>query len=372
MNNVKIFHMADVHLDAPFSSLSPTEAELARRSLRSAFVSALFTAKNRGVDIFLIAGDLFDSEYVTPETRDFLCAKLSEYKEMRFFIAPGNHDPYTDSSPYATMPLPENVHVFRGKGAAVIKELGVAVYGVGFTSAETTESPLSDLPELDKSLINIMVCHGDLGASSSVYGPISKDEIARSGFDYIALGHIHKTSGVLEEGGVHYAYSGCTEGRGFDETGDKGALIGTVSKGEVSLSFLSLARRKYAVETIDTSNVESRAELIEAIRKAMIPYGYDTHLRVVLTGSPKAVISVGAEFFETGGSNPMSLEIKDKSTPRISLTKTEGETTLLGVFTRRMQNKLDTLPADSKEREIYAAAMRMGLLALDGRDVTGV
>ncbi len=372
MSSVKIFHMADVHLDAPFSSLSPTEAELARRSLRSAFVSALFTAKNRGVDIFLIAGDLFDSDYVTPDTRDFLCAKLSEYKDMRFFISPGNHDPYTETSPYATMPLPKNVHVFRGKGVAVIEELGVAVYGVGFTSAETTESPLSGLPQLDKSLINIMVCHGDVGVPSSPYGPISKEEIAKSGFDYLALGHIHKASGVLSEAGVHYAYPGCTEGRGFDETGDKGAFIGTISKGEADLSFISLARRKYAVETLDISDVEDRTELVDAVRTLMLPYGSDTHLRIVLTGTPKAIINIGAEFFETGGSNPMTLEIKDKSTPRISLTEAEEKTTLMGVFTRRMQEKLDLLPEGSEERETYGAAMRMGLLALNGRDVTGV
>lgn len=372
MDSVRIFHMADAHLDAPFTTLSPTEAENARRSLRSAFAAALLAAKNRGVQLFLIAGDLFDSAYVTPDTKEFLCEKLKEYGDIRFFISAGNHDPYNESSPYKTIAFSENVHVFTNKSKVVIEELGVAVYGAPFTSSEERESPLSSLPPLDKSLINILVCHGDVGASDSPYGPVSLNEIGGSGFDYVALGHVHKRTEVLCSGGVHYAYSGCIEGRGFDETGDKGGLLGTVGKGVAELSFFPLARRKYAVEKVDLSGVEDRAEAMEAIKAVMRPYGGDTHLRLVLTGTTKGLLGIREELFETGGSNPVSIEIQDKTLPMPRLTEAEKQNTLRGVFLRRMQERLRTVDKNSAEYAVCVKALKIGLAALDGRDISGV
>lgn len=372
MENVKIFHMADAHLDAPFSTLPPNEAELARRSLRSAFAAAVLAAKNRGVQLFFISGDLFDSDYITPDTREFVCDKLADFPSCRFFIAPGNHDPFNELSPYGTMPLPSNVHVFRGRERVSVEELGVDVYGYGFTDARNTESPIVGHPDLDKSKINILVCHGDVGALESAYGPITHKQIGESGFDYIALGHIHKGSGVLCENGVYYAYPGCIEGRGFDEVGDKGALCGTVGKNGADLAFLSLARRKYAVEQLDISDMEERTQVVEAIRDLMRPYGSDTHLRVVLKGMPTRLFTVKAELFETGGSNPVSVEIVDKSVPMPRLTDIEKEKTLRGTFVRRMQARLATVDADSEEYAACQTVMRLVLAALDGRDITGV
>ena len=372
MDSVRIFHMADAHLDAPFTTLSPREAELARRSLRSAFAAALLAAKNRGVKLFLIAGDLFDSTYVTPDTKDFVCRRLKEYGDIRFFISPGNHDPYDENSPYRTMPFSDNVHIFDGKSVVRLEELGVAVYGSPFTSSEMRESPLKGLPPINPELINILVCHGDVAAGDSPYGPISLKELGDSGFDYVALGHIHRSTGVLCHGGVHFAYPGCIEGRGFDETGDKGALVGSVSKGRAELGFLSLARRKYAVETVDVSGMESRTGAIEAIRSVMRPYGSDTHLRLVLTGTPAVLLGITEELFATGGSDPASIEILDKTLPMPRLTEAEKKNTLRGVFLRRMQDRLSGLDGDSEEYALLVRALKIGLAALDGRDITGV
>ncbi len=372
MNSVRIFHMADAHLDAPFTTLPPWEADSARISLKSAFAAAILAAKNRGVQLFFIAGDLFDGAYVTPDTKEFVCEKIAQFPECKFFIAPGNHDPYDGNSHYKRMRLPENVFVFGEKQCVDIPELGVCVYGCGFTAQDMAESPVTGYPTLDKEKINILVCHGDLGASSSPYGAISKDEIAKSGFDYIALGHIHKASGVQCENGVYYAYPGCIEGRGFDETGDKGALFGTVEKGAVNLSFLSLARRKYIETELDISGVAERAAALEMIRAALRPYGGDTRVRLTLTGSPEEAFVIKSEGLEGGGSAPAMVEIIDKTSPALKLTQIEKENTLRGVFCRRMQAKLAQLAPDSEEYAMCQKALRLGLAALDGRDIAGV
>lgn len=372
MDSVRIFHMADAHLDAPFSSLPPREADSARLSLKSAFAASVLAAKNRSAQLFFIAGDLFDGACVTPDTKELVCRVIASFPECRFFIAPGNHDPQGAASHYGRLDMPKNLHVFGAKEAVRIDELGVDVYGCGMGAYDPAESPVCGYPALDAGRINILVCHGDLGGRDPEYAPITREEIGRSGFDYVALGHIHKCSGVLCENGVHYAYPGCIEGRGFDETGEKGALFGTVSKGDAQLSFLPLARRKYAAVTLDLTGVGERAEAMELIRAALRGYGGDTRVRLTLTGATDGAFAIKPEGLDGGGSLPAYVEIADKTLPAPRLTDIEKENTLRGVFCRRLQARLATLDAESRQYAACVKALKLGLAALDGRDVTGV
>lgn len=371
MDSVKIFHIADLHLDAPFTGVNAAEAASCKNGLRSAFAKAVLAAKNRGVQLFFIAGDLFDGAFVSPDTEEFLAEKFASYPECRFFISPGNHDPYTAGSFYAKGLLPANVHVFKDKERVELDDLGVDVYGVGFTSGACTESPLTGYPALRADRINILVCHGDIGAENSIYGPIKKEDIGLLPFDYIALGHIHKASGVMEKNGVHYAYSGCIEGRGFDETGDKGGLYGTVSKGAAELSHFSLSVRRYETVEVDISGMESRLQVTDAVRDSVKHYG-GMRVRVVLTGRPKTAFFISADMFSTGGSDPDYIEIKDKSVPALDLGVIEQENTLRGAFYRRMNGRINALAEDDPQREVCVAALKAGLAALDGRDPTEV
>lgn len=371
MDSVKIFHIADVHLGAPFSGAAPAEAAARRMGLEAALARAVIAAKKRGVQLFFISGDLFDSEYVRPSDAELLTDKLGSFPDCRFFISPGNHDPYGTGSFYERVKLPANVHVFREKSRVELDDLGVDVYGFGFDSARCEESPVKGYPPLRSDRINILVCHGDVGSEGSPYGPISKADIALSGFDYIALGHIHKASGVLCEGGVHYAYPGCIEGRGFDEAGDKGGLCGTVGKGTVSLEHVSLSARRYEIAELDITGFESRSEVVTAINEALKPYS-GARVRVLLVGRPTDAFYISAAAFETGGSNPDYIEIKDKSRPSVSFTEIEKENTLRGAFYRRMNERIESVDADDPKREIYISALKAGLAALEDRDIEEV
>lgn len=371
MNGVKIFHIADVHFDTPFSALTPEEAASCKNSLRSAFSKAVLAAKNRGVELFFIAGDLFDSRFVSPDTLEFVKEKIASYPSCRFFIAPGNHDPYGEGSFYAKGDLPENVHVFREKARVELDELGVDIYGFGFTKEHCGEGPLTGYPERRKDRINILVCHGDLGGREGAYAPFTEKDVAASGFDYIALGHIHKASGIMRQGDSFYAYPGCIEGRGFDETGDKGGLIGTVCKGSVELSHFSLSIRRYEIAEVDISGAETRLQVMEAIRNAIRPYG-GTRLRVVLTGRPKNAFYISADLFETGGSCPEYIEIKDETVPCPDFTEIEAENTLRGAFFRRMRERIEETEEGTAEREMAVRALKAGLAALEGRELSEV
>lgn len=363
--SVKIFHCADLHLDTPFS-LSPLKAEKRNAELRVAFSNAISYAKDREVDLFFIAGDLFDSRFVTIETAEWVIGEISKLGKCRFFITPGNHDPFTEESPYNLLSWSSNVTIFKEKQRVEIPELGVDVYGCGFVSNSMLDSPITGYPELNNDRINILVCHGDVGMPISKDGPIMFSDIEKSGFDYIALGHIHQSDGVNVLGKTSYAYSGCVEGRGFDELGYKGALFGTVSKGEVSLKGIRLSQKRFEIARINMDPYASKLELIETIKKNIKAFGSDTALRIVLEGEMPEGIIITEKDIDNLSSKPHYMEIVDNTYPHTELGDVENVMTLRGVFYSMMKEYIES---NEEDREIALKALRYGLSALADRNI---
>ena len=133
--SVKIVHAADFHLDSAFGALSTEQARQRRRESRELLTRLCNYVNQNGVDLVLLAGDLFDSDTTYRETLEALSEALGAM-QARVFIAPGNHDPYSAKSPYATLSWPENVHVFTSKTVERVElpELQCAVYGAAFTA----------------------------------------------------------------------------------------------------------------------------------------------------------------------------------------------------------------------------------------------
>jgi DNA repair exonuclease SbcCD nuclease subunit len=365
-NVVKIFHMADAHLDAPFSISSPSESEMRRIQLRGAFSSAVLYAKSEKVDIFLISGDFFDARFVTKDTVETVIREFASFPQCKFFISPGNHDPYNDASVYKNIVFPENVHIFSGSKEAVrISELGVAVYGVGFTGAEYISSPVVGYGKLDREQINILVCHGDIGGSK--HGPVSVNEIASSGFDYIALGHIHKGTDVLKAGETYYAYPGCLQGRSYDETGHGGAFCGLVGKRNVQLEKKSFSKKHYEWIYCDISEAENKSHAVEILRGEIRKFDSDTSLRITLTGTVKTPIIILDKDFGESNALPYRIEIEDKTVLLPDFTAIEQENTLKGMFYKRVCSKIQF--ATGEEKKMLEEALKLGLASLDGRDI---
>ena len=367
---IKVFHCADIHLDSPFAMLSPREAAKRRTELRAAFTSALMLAQKAKMDIFLISGDLFDSEYVTRDTREMLLREFAKTPEMRIFIAPGNHDPITAGSFYETAEFPKNVHVFKGERECVhIPELNADIYGFGFTSKNYLSSPVAGWQIQNKDRINILVCHGDNTSASSVTGPVTKKDIAESGFDYIALGHIHKASGLQCENGVYYSYPGCIEGRSFDELGYKGAMYGIIEKGNVNMQAVRLSKSRYEIATVDISDAADKSRAIEIIRNEIRQFTDDTALRLILTGETETPMLISPNEIGSGCEYPFFIEITDKTYLKPNLTQLEQSNTLKGVFCRKMAELIAQAPPDTEEYRVLTLALKYGISALEDRNV---
>ena len=87
--SVKIVHAADFHLDSAFGALSAEQARQRRRESRELLTRLCNYVNQNGVDLVLLAGDLFDSDTTYRETLEALSEALGAMR-ARVFIAPGN------------------------------------------------------------------------------------------------------------------------------------------------------------------------------------------------------------------------------------------------------------------------------------------
>lgn len=359
---IKLVHAADFHLDSPFSALSAEQAAQRRAEQRQIIERLADFTNDFGAELLLLAGDLFDSALCYAESEECLCRALGRVK-ARVFISPGNHDYYSQRSPWARMKLPENVHVFTSSTPQRVElpELGCAVWGAAFTGEHT---PPSLVGFHASGAQDIMVLHGDTENAASPYGYISEEMIAASGLSYLALGHIHAASGLKRAGNTFYAYPGCPIGRGFDETGEKGVLAGEISAGGCRMDFVSLGARRYEIRSVDVSTAED-ASAVEALLRAEISGGERDIWRLVLTGERDGAADLRAL---RSALEPLccALEIKDRTRPKLSLWSALDENTLKGVFLRRMKERYDA--AQGEEREKILLAARYALAALENRE----
>ena len=355
--SIKILHTADLHMDSPFETLGADLAAARRGEQREMLGRVADLVNSGGVELVLCSGDLLDSASSYYETAQALIAAFSDMR-AEVFIAPGNHDYYCAKSPYSYLDFSPNVHIFKSSQMESVElpRLGCRVYGAAFTS--TSSRPLlTGFRAEDDGFINIMAMHGDI--AGDIYNKITPQEIAASGLDYLALGHIHAFSGIKKSGGTTYAYPGCPLGRGFDETGRRGVITGEVSKGGADLRFTPLGGREYRIVEIDLTG---KSDVISAICDGTTQEDKQSICRVLLRGEYEggfdcdAVVSALIRVF-------YHVSVKNETRPRRDLWKGAGEDTLRGLFLSEMRSQYDAAGEDMKEQ--ITLAVRYGLAALD-------
>ncbi len=357
---IKILHAADFHLDSPFDSLSDEKARERRREQRELFMSLAELCENERVQAVLLPGDLLDSERSGFETSELLEEVLGRIR-AEVFIAPGNHDFLSPLSPYSVLTLSPNVHIFKTSEITKLSfpEKGFTVWGAGFTNSSSPPL-LAGFKPLREPGVNLMLLHGDLNMPKSPYNPIAEAEIAASDMDYVALGHVHSFGGFKRAGGTCYAYSGCPEGRGFDETGEKGVIIGTVGEGVCDLKFHPLGGRRYETLALDlTEKRDAEAALLEALPRES---GRDIY-KIVLQGEFDGDLDL-SRLQEAAESRIYAATIRDNTRVRRDIWAKAEEDTLGGLYIRMLRGRYEAAKTD-EEREKIILAVRYGLSALE-------
>ena len=368
MDSVRILHCADLHIGAECGFLG-TKSRTRKAEVKKTFHRILEICKEEKTDLLLIAGDMFDDVSVSSETLGEIRDAIAALEHCKVVIASGNHDPATPDSPYMLENFwPDNVILFTSQPETrLLPELGVRLVGGGFTGMYCYQSMLRKLPAFDDGLINIGVMHADFVSDNarSDYNAVTQRMILMSGLDYLALGHIHKRTEVLKAGNTGYAYPGCPEGQGFDETGDKGVYIGTVEKGYCKLEYRSVCKRKVTELAVDITDITTRKELIDLLRRNMEEENgadYREHIyRLTLVGEPKDDMCRNTEEILEEFDDIWYLKIKNKTRPRINPEELVQENSLRGIFVKQMTQLAGTVPEEQRE-----LALRLGLRAFFG------
>ena len=318
--------------------------------------------------MILIAGDLFDSGYVSPETRE-LCLSLFEGFGGYVVIAPGNHDPRSAGSFYATERLPENVRVFEGSELEQIDfpDLKTTVAGYAFTSAALPQSPLAVSGPAPHEELYVLCAHAELDTPTSRYAPVTTAEIERYAFDYAALGHVHNP----HVGTERIRYCGFPEGRSFDELGDGTVLIVDLAiDREPAVSVHDVSDERYLWQEISLDGVASLEEACGIIGDAVEGVGgKPTNLRIDVTGTvcPDVLPDLSVLAAELG-EKVVTLELRDHTLCLPDKAYLEKDTTLRGEFYRSLLPELMSDDVDERLRALRA--LKIGLAAIDGKDFT--
>ena len=344
---MKLLHSADWHLDSPLQGRAASLKEALLRLPRQ----VVEAAKAHHCDLLLLSGDLFDGP-ASPESIRAVKDALGS-AGMPVFIAPGNHDFVSTTSPWRTQVWPENVHIFTDAQiqSVALPRLDCRVYGAAFTDAYMA-AQLADFQAQQRERWAIGVFHGDPTQAASPYNPITAEQIRDSRLHYLALGHIHK-GGQLRMGGTLCGWPGCPMGRGFDETEEKGVYLVTLEEG-CALEFLPL-------ETPRFYDWECPAEGDpEAALEAMLPaLGNAHHYRITLTGECAAPDL--AELQRQFARFP-NLQLRDQTVPPLDLWENAGEDTLEGTYFALLRQAMEGQDEETCRKITLAARISRQLL----------
>jgi exonuclease SbcD len=355
---VKFIHTADIHLDSPLRGLEVHEdapVEEIRGATRRAFDNLIAMAIEEGVDFILIAGDLYDGDWKDYQTGLFFARQMGRLFKagIKVFIVSGNHDAASQST--KAMPLPGNVTLFPSKKPRSVKldEFGVIIHGQSYSYHSVTENLSSQFPQRDSNYFNIGLLHTSLTGREGHenYAPCTQDELKSKGYDYWALGHVHKREIISQDPWI--VFPGNIQGRHIKETGAKGATLVTVKDGRITeVEERELDALRWAICQVDVSPCETSDSVHDEIRQAFEKEigqadGKTLALRLVLTGKcpmHAQLLDRTAQWTEefrgiaVGFGDVWLEKVKFKTTRKVSLNDILDEDTPIASLLRSIQH----------------------------------
>ena len=359
---MKFVHIADMHFDTSFTTLTNRAdlGDIRRLDQRKVFDKIIKYIKENNVPYLFISGDFYEHEYIRLSTIEYINNKFAEIPETRIFISPGNHDPYLKNSFYNKFYWNENVHIFDSK-LTVFDNEDVDVYGYGFDDFYYKNTEIDENFKIkNNEKINILVAHGTLNASDTLekeYNPISEKMIESKGFDYVALGHIHRLD-YNNKPNQRIIYPGSTVSMGFDEVGAHGMIVGEITKQKLDLQFIKLDDKEFVIKEIDITEMLDLEELATKINE--IEYNENIYYKIELVGRRNFEINLYK--LDKLLNNGNIIKIKDKTKINYNLERISNENTLKGLFVKEMLEKMEQNP---ENREVLESALEIGLEILD-------
>ena len=358
---LRLLHTADVHLGARHTDLGDRAATLRERQF-AAFTASIDLAIAEQVDVFLVAGDLFDSNVQPRRTVDRTAAQLRRLVEakIRTVVAPGTHDVFDRSSIYRAYDLAAMAGAVGSDFLTVLSPdrpdvllaaLDLVVHGPCFATKRAPHSPLSDLDVAsdDRATWHVGLLHAAIaipGQTDHDEVVITTDEIAASHLDYLALGHWHSTS-QGKAGSTAWAYSGAPEAVAIDQDGAGSVLLVSLEekshRKRVSIEPRAVARTRFQRLDLDAATITGQPALIEQLSGRA---DADLALDVRLIGvRPETLDLDPAEVEAALADRFLRLRVRDRSVAPLTEGALPSTDTVLGAFIHDLEGRIAELEA---------------------------
>jgi DNA repair exonuclease SbcCD nuclease subunit len=384
---LRLLHTADIHLGARHADLG--EQAVAQRERQfAAFRATIDLAIEERVDLFLIAGDLFDSNTQPRRSVERVAAELHRLVEARIrtVIIPGTHDVYDRASIYRSHDLPalagagglDLVTLLTPERPTVrLETLDVSVHGGVFATKRAPRSPLAAIDVSgDPSTWQVGLVHGSIAIPNQTEHDevvVTVEEIAASHLDYLALGHWHSAN-KGKAGSTTYAYSGAPEPVALDQDRAGSVLIVSLESQDgiksVKVEEHRVGRTRFEKVELDAAGIATQPALIEQLAARADP---DLVLDVRLIGIRPDLLDVHVDEVESElAGRFLKVRVRDRSMPALTEGPLPPEDTVLGAFVREIEAEIVELEAaDNTEGAAELRdVLRLGRLLLAGEAVT--
>lgn len=388
---MKFIHAADIHLDSALHGLERYEGapvEEIRSATRRAFDNLIELAIDEEVAFVLLAGDLYDGDWKDYNTGLYFVERMGRLREagIRVFIVAGNHDAASQITKH--LRLPDNVTLFstRKPEKVVLDDLGVSICGQGFATRAVTDDISQDYPQGDPQLFNIGLLHTCLDGKPGhePYAPCTVDGLRSKGYQYWALGHVHKREEVSQDPWI--VFPGNIQGRHIREIGPKGCTLVTVDGGEiVEVAHRDLDVMRWFICELDVSATETVDDIYEQVREGLqsaldAAEGRPVAVRLVLQGicSAHSILHADREHWiqeyralATGlaGAGIWLEKISIKTKPAISTDEVlERDDALSGLLRAIHDMELDSSVLDELADEMSVLRQKLPAELLAGDD----
>ena len=297
---MRFVHLSDLHLGKRVNEFSMLEDQ------EYILTEIINIIDNQKAEAVIIAGDVYDKSIPSAEAvelfDDFL-VRLSK-RDLKVFVISGNHDSAERIAFGGRLMDKSGIYmspVYDGnvKPKTLTDEFGeINVYMLPFikpsnvrrfypdeeivTYTDAVKVAVDNM-NIDASKRNILVTHQFVTGATrsesediSVGGSDNVDAAVFEGFDYVALGHIHRSQKCSSE---YIRYCGTPLKYSFSEVNDQKSVtvVDINQKGDISLQFVSLTPKR------DMAEVKGTFDEVKAKGHQCGSPFCDNYMRIILT-----------------------------------------------------------------------------------------
>ena len=289
-----MIHTADLHLGASPDAGEPW-GKNRKEELWASFERLIEAVKIQKADLLLIAGDVFHRPPLLRELREFN-DRLASLSSTKVVLMAGNHDHIGANSFYKGFSWAENVHFFESDEITSVKfpELKVEVYGLSYHKKEIRDRLYDEVRPEDNGYYHILLGHG----GDEKHIPYSKEKLAKSGFDYLAFGHVHKPGMILSGRAV---MAGSLEPTDHTCLGTHGFVRVEVKDGANSITLVPFAKREYIPLEIDVTTEDTMGSIYRKLCEKVTEKGADNIYDVIIKGQRHTSLEIMEDKLKSAG-----------------------------------------------------------------------